>query len=219
MTALRFIDRLFTIVVTATVTSAAWIVVGGVDPRPRTQANTPQIARNAASVAQQTQANTSVAENHRFVADETLSETQPLLIPVENVGVSQLSDTFTDQRGGGERLHEALDIMASAGTPVIAAAPGTVEKLFQSDAGGNTVYVRSGDRRTIYYYAHLQDYASGLKEGQKIARGQRLGSVGSTGNANPAAPHLHFAILQTTADAEWWEPNTAINPFPLLRGT
>ena len=107
--------------------------------------------------------------------------------------------------------------MAAAGTPVVAAAPGTVERLFQSDAGGNTIYVRSQDRQTIHYYAHLQDYAPGLREGQSVQRGQRLGSVGSSGNADPAAPHLHFAIMRTTPDAEWWEPATAVNPYPLLR--
>ena len=142
-----------------------------------------------------------------------------LAIPVAGVSASQLSDTFDDARGGGDRTHEALDIMAPAGTPVLAAGAGTVEKLFRSDAGGNTVYVRSADRRMIHYYAHLQDYAPGLQEGRQVSRGERLGSVGSSGNADPAAPHLHFAILRTTAEAEWWEPATPVNPFPLLDGT
>jgi murein DD-endopeptidase MepM/ murein hydrolase activator NlpD len=107
--------------------------------------------------------------------------------------------------------------MAPAGTPVVAADAGTVEKLFLSEAGGNTIYVRSTDRRTIHYYAHLQAYAAGLAEGQPVRRGQRLGTVGSTGNADPAAPHLHFAILRIAPEAHWWEPTTAIDPFPLLR--
>ena len=106
--------------------------------------------------------------------------------------------------------------MGPEGTGVIAAAPGTIERLFLSDAGGKTIYVRSNDRRTIFYYAHLEDYAEGLREGQKVARGQRLGTVGFTGNASPDAPHLHFAIMRTTPDADWWEPATAINPYPLL---
>ena len=129
----------------------------------------------------------------------------------------QLGDTFTDERGGGERLHEALDIMAPRGTRVLAAAPGTVERLFQSQAGGNTIYVRSNDRRTIHYYAHLDAYAPGLEEGDRVSRGEVIGTVGSSGNASEEAPHLHFAILRTTPDAEWWEPATAINPYPLLR--
>ncbi|QZD91103.1 M23 family metallopeptidase [Qipengyuania aurantiaca] len=139
-----------------------------------------------------------------------------LIIPVLNVRAAELSDTFTDSRGGGERLHEAIDIMAPTGTSVVAAAPGTVEKLFQSDAGGMTIYVRSTDGRTIHYYAHLDAYAKGLTEGQKVRRGQRIGTVGSSGNASPDAPHLHFAILQTTPDSEWWEPANAVNPYPLL---
>ena len=107
--------------------------------------------------------------------------------------------------------------MAPAGTPVVAAGPGTVEKLFLSDAGGNTVYVRSGDRRTIHYYAHLQAYASGLAEGQPVHRGQRLGTVGSSGNADPAAPHLHFAVLRVAPGAHWWDSADPIDPFPLLQ--
>jgi murein DD-endopeptidase MepM/ murein hydrolase activator NlpD len=141
-----------------------------------------------------------------------------LAIPVAGVAPGQLVDTFADERGGGERLHEALDIMAPAGTPVIAAAAGTVEKLFHSAAGGNTIYVRSPDRRTLHYYAHLQGYAPGLKEGQQVQAGTPLGEVGSTGNASPEAPHLHFAVLRTTPDAEWWEPAKAVDPYPLLGG-
>ena len=116
-----------------------------------------------------------------------------------------------------DRVDVAPASSAPAGTPVLAAEAGRVEKLFLSNAGGNTVYVRSPDRRTIYYYAHLQDYARGLTEGQAIVRGQVIGTVGSTGNADPAAPHLHFAVMNTAADAEWWEPATAVNPYPLLR--
>jgi murein DD-endopeptidase MepM/ murein hydrolase activator NlpD len=115
-------------------------------------------------------------------------------------------------------LHEALDIVAPRGTPVVAAAAGTVEKLFHSDAGGNTLYVRSPDRATIFYYAHLDRYADGLHEGQRVAQGQTLGAVGSTGDASPDAPHLHFEIMQTTPNAKWYESATSINPYPLLTG-
>ena len=96
-------------------------------------------------------------------------------------------DTFTQARAGGARVHDAIDIMADEGTPVIAATDGTVEKLFFSDGGGGiTAYVRSPDQRWTYYYAHLQGYAPGLAEGQKVKRGQLIGRVGHTGNANPA---------------------------------
>jgi peptidoglycan LD-endopeptidase LytH len=198
--AIDFTDRLLTIVVTATLTSAVWIVVGSTyvdrrtEPRPNsTLTPTP---------------------TPRAAVPSPASADDPLIVPVAGVTASELSDTFGDARG--ERSHEALDITAPAGTPVIAAAGGTVEALFRSDDGGNTIYVRSPDRRTLYYYAHLQDYAPSLKEGEAIERGERLGTVGSTGNADPAAPHLHFAISRTTSAAKWWEPATAINPYSLL---
>jgi murein DD-endopeptidase MepM/ murein hydrolase activator NlpD len=139
-------------------------------------------------------------------------------IPVAGVKGSQLQDTYTQARGSG-RVHNAIDIMAPHGTQVVAAAPGTVEKLFFSQGGGGiTAYVRSVDGRWIYYYAHLQDYAAGLREGQKVAQGDPIGRVGSTGNANPAGPHLHFAIHRM-AEGEKWHEGTAINPYPLLVGS
>ena len=108
--------------------------------------------------------------------------------------------------------------MAPAGTLVLAAAPGVVEKLFFSQGGGGiTAYVRSPDGRWSYYYAHLRNYASGLAEGQKVRRGDVIGTVGSTGNANPAGPHLHFAIHRMEAGDKWWQ-GTPINPYPLLGG-
>jgi murein DD-endopeptidase MepM/ murein hydrolase activator NlpD len=129
-----------------------------------------------------------------------------------------LADTYSDARGEGERLHEAIDIMAPAGTPVLAAGPGTIERLFFSEEGGNTIYVRSSNRQMLHYYAHLQDYAPGLREGQRVNQGQRLGTVGISGNADPATPHLHFAVLRTSSGSEWWEPGSALNPYRLLGG-
>jgi murein DD-endopeptidase MepM/ murein hydrolase activator NlpD len=140
-----------------------------------------------------------------------------LAIPVAGIKASQLSDTFTQARAGGARRHDAIDIMAPEGTPVIAAADGTVEKLFNSAQGGLTLYVRSPDRRWSYYYGHLQGYAPGLAEGQQVKRGQLLGRVGHTGNANPAGPHLHFAINQMQPGEKWWS-GAPINPYPLLAG-
>jgi len=140
-----------------------------------------------------------------------------LIIPVAGVTADQLTDSFNEVRGGSRR-HGAIDIMAPRGTPVIAAAAGTVEKLFHSDNGGNTIYLRSPDRATIHYYAHLDRYAGGLHEGQGVTQGQLLGAVGSTGDASPDAPHLHFEIMQTTPDAKWYEPSTSIDPYPLLTG-
>ena len=140
-----------------------------------------------------------------------------LAVPVAGVAVEDLVDTYGQARAGGARVHDAIDIPAPAGTAVLAAGEGIVEKLFFSDGGGITVYVRSPDRRWIYYYAHLQDYAPGLREGQRVERGAALGTVGSSGNANPAAPHLHFAVHRMEADDDW-HGGTPVNPFPLLAG-
>jgi peptidoglycan LD-endopeptidase LytH len=140
-----------------------------------------------------------------------------LAIPVAGVKADQLLDTFTQARSGG-RIHDAIDIMAPRGTPVIASAPGTLEKLFFSKGGGGiTAYVRSTDGRWLYYYAHLNAYAPGLHEGQAIRQGDPIGRVGSTGNANPSGPHLHFAIYRMEEGEKWYQ-GTAINPYPLLAG-
>jgi murein DD-endopeptidase MepM/ murein hydrolase activator NlpD len=141
-----------------------------------------------------------------------------LAIPVAGVKARQLSDTFTQARAGGARLHDAIDIMAPEGTPVVAAADGTVEKLFFSQGGGGvTVYVRSPDQRWTYYYAHLHSYAPGLAEGQRVKRGQPIGRVGHTGNASAEGPHLHLAINRMQPGEKWWQ-GSPINPYPLLAG-
>jgi murein DD-endopeptidase MepM/ murein hydrolase activator NlpD len=141
-----------------------------------------------------------------------------LAIPVAGVRAIQLSDTYAQARAGGARVHDAIDIMAPRGTPVVAAADGTVEKLFFSRGGGGiTAYVRSADRQWSYYYAHLDAYAAGLAEGQRIRRGDPVGTVGSTGNADPADPHLHFAVNRMGPADRWWQ-GTPINPYPLLAG-
>lgn len=140
-----------------------------------------------------------------------------LLIPVEGVEASALTPMFNDKRSGG-RAHEAIDIMAPRGRPVRAVAGGTVRKLFLSRAGGITLYQESRDRKLMYYYAHLDSYADGIREGSVVRRGQLLGYVGSSGNANPDAPHLHFAIFQLPATREWWK-GEPIDPYPYLVGT
>jgi murein DD-endopeptidase MepM/ murein hydrolase activator NlpD len=139
----------------------------------------------------------------------------PLLIPVEGVPPAALTDTFTQSRAGGARPHDAIDIMAARGRAVLAAADGRVEKLFWSRDGGRTLYQRSRDGRTLYYYAHLDGYAPGLHEGQALRRGQRIAMVGSTGNADPAAPHLHFAV-HAIRPSDPWYGGRPVNPYPLL---
>jgi murein DD-endopeptidase MepM/ murein hydrolase activator NlpD len=137
-----------------------------------------------------------------------------LLIPVEGIKLAQLLDNF-DQPRGKERHHEALDIMAPKGTRVIAAADGKVVKLFNSKPGGLTVYQFDPSEKYAYYYAHLDRYADGVKEGTVLKRGELVGYVGSTGNANKDAPHLHFAVVELTPKKEWWK-GSPVNPYPML---
>jgi len=140
----------------------------------------------------------------------------PLLIPVIGVSANQLSDTFDQSRAQG-RPHDAIDIMAPRGTRVVAAADGTVAKLFTSVRGGLTVYEFDPTATVEYYYAHLDSYAPGLAEGMVLQRGDPIGFVGSTGDANPAGPHLHFEIAMLGPEKSWWKA-TDINPYPILTG-
>jgi murein DD-endopeptidase MepM/ murein hydrolase activator NlpD len=141
-----------------------------------------------------------------------------LAVPVDGVRTQELVDTYTQSRAGGARVHNAIDIMAPRGRPVVSVAPGIVEKLYYSDGGGGvTVYVRSPDGRWQYYYAHLDAYAPGLREGQRVERGSPLGTVGISGNANPDGPHLHFAVNRM--EPGWrWHQGEPVNPYPLLAG-
>ena len=139
-----------------------------------------------------------------------------LSIPVQGVQPSELVDTYNQTRGG-TRIHEALDIMAPRGREVAAVADGKVVKLFNSKQGGLTVYQFDPTERYAYYYAHLDRYAVGLTEGKTLKRGELIGYAGSTGNANPDAPHLHFAIFELGPEKRWWE-GRPINPYPLLHG-
>ena len=138
-----------------------------------------------------------------------------LLIPVEGVPASALTDTFTQARAAGSRAHDAIDIVAARGRAVLAVADGRIDKIHWSKEGGRTLYQRASDGRTLYYYAHLDRYAPGLREGQMVRRGQRIATVGSTGNADPGAPHLHFAIHRAMP-ATPWHGGKPINPYPLL---
>src|SRR5204863_1966282 len=127
-------------------------------------------------------------------------------IPIPAVRAIPLTDTNTQARAGRARSTTGMHIMAPRGTPVVAAADGVVEKLFFSRGGGGiTVYVRSADRQWSYYYAHLDAYAPGLHEGQAVRRGDPVGTVGSTGNADPAGPHLHFAGNPMGPADRWWQ--------------
>ena len=138
-----------------------------------------------------------------------------LLIPVQGVKAASLVDSYEQARGQGRR-HDAIDIMAPRGSPVLAVADGVVMKLFQSARGGTTLYELAADRRTIYYYAHLDRYAPGIAEGRALRRGEVLGYVGNTGDAGPGNYHLHFEVSTTTDPRKYWG-GTPQNPYPLLR--
>lgn len=146
---------------------------------------------------------------------ETL-RARDLEIPVDGVDRDDLRNTFSEARGS--RSHEALDIIATRGTEVRAVEDGHIEKLFTSKAGGLTIYQFDPIRTFAYYYAHLDRYADGLREGQMVKRGEVIGYVGSTGNASPDAPHLHFAIFRLTPERHWWK-GEPINPFSVLAGS
>jgi murein DD-endopeptidase MepM/ murein hydrolase activator NlpD len=137
-----------------------------------------------------------------------------LMVPVEGMALASIKDNF-DQPRGTERHHEALDIMAPKGTKVLATADGKIVKLFTSKPGGLTVYQFDPTEKYAYYYAHLDRYADGLKEGMEIKRGDPIGYVGSTGNADPNAPHLHFAVFELTPEKQWWK-GTPVDPYPML---
>ncbi len=229
--AMNITDRILTIVATATLTSAVWIVAGGsilemadsesqrdtTRPAEAAPSPVPQVGTTTVDLPGSEAKTTPAPPLDQGGASQPDSDdVRDLMVPVLNVRPSDISDTFADTEGDGDRLHEAIDIMAPEGTTVVAAGPGKIEKLHTSETGGNTIYIRSPDGETIHYYAHLTKYAEGLREGQRVRRGQRLGAVGSTGNASTDSPHLHFAILRTTKDAEWWEPANAVNPYPLL---
>jgi peptidoglycan LD-endopeptidase LytH len=149
-------------------------------------------------------------------ADIAALKAKDLLIPVIGVSANQLRDSYYAGRSEG-RTHEALDIMAAGGTPVRAAADGTIVRLFQSDKGGITLYQLDSSGRYIYYYAHLQRYADGISEGKPLRHGDVIAYVGDTGNAGAGNYHLHFAILKPVAPRKW-SGGFPINPYPILAG-
>jgi len=151
------------------------------------------------------------------VVASTSAEPPALLLPVEGLAASDLRDTFADGRDSNQRGHEAIDILAPRGTPVLAVDDGRIVKLFLSKPGGITVYQFDSSGQFAYYYAHLDRYADGLAEGQTVRRGSVMGYVGSTGNASPDAPHLHFAIFRLGPEKQWWK-GEPINPFGYLGG-
>ena len=136
-----------------------------------------------------------------------------LLIPVKGITREDLRDNFNDARG--KRVHRALDIMAARGTPVVAAGDGRVAKVYRHILGGLCVYQYDAKQEHAYYYAHLDAYAKNLAEGMEVKRGDPIGYVGTTGNASPTAPHLHFALIRLGPDKRWHR-GEPVNPYPFL---
>ena len=178
---------------------AVWLVArprAGVVPAPR--------ATTAADAA--------TAEARMASAGELRD--RHLDFPVEGIPRERLTDTFDEPRSG--HVHEASDILAPRNTPVRAVEAGTIARLLQNPSGGITVYQLDPEGRYVYYYAHLERYADGLKEGQKVDRGQVIGYVGTSGNAPRSTPHLHFAIFKVVDQRQWWG-GAPINPYLVLR--
>jgi peptidoglycan LD-endopeptidase LytH len=161
----------------------------------------------------------SATSGHSGVIPKTAPEAKDLAargltIPVQGIAADKLVRSYHDARGGRE--HEALDILAPRNSPVVAVEDGTIAKLFISKAGGITIYQFDPGKDYSYYYAHLERYADGLKEGDQVHRGQVLGYVGTSGNAPKDTPHLHFAVFRLTPERHWWE-GTPIDPYDILR--
>ena len=187
-------------------------VVVSADPAPAHDPAEPRDVERPGEDGEPVALATTGAVAHEDAVD--LLRRKDLELPVAGVGPGDLRDTFADARGG--RAHEAIDIMAARGTPVHAVEDGTLVKLFTSKAGGLTAYQFDPTGTFSYYYAHLDGYADGLREGQALRRGDLIGHVGSTGNASPDAPHLHFAIFRLTPERQWWK-GEPVNPYPVLK--
>ncbi|HKP48154.1 MAG TPA: M23 family metallopeptidase [Pyrinomonadaceae bacterium] len=179
----------------------------------------PTISASPSSSPTAQNSETPPPENAEPASDTTLVGSYvgklKLIIPVQGVSRDQLQDTFMDARTEG-RVHDAIDIPAAAGTPVLGAADGEIAKLFQSERGGTTIYQFSVDKKLIFYYAHLQRYADGIAPGVVVHQGQVIAYVGDTGNAGAGNYHLHFSISVIPDPNRYWE-GTNINPYPLLR--
>lgn len=185
-------------------------------PEPTTQPSAEEPTPQPSATAQPTASAQPSASGQPSPPPATTTSST-LLIPVAGVRPEQLRDTFTEARSEG-RVHDAIDIPAPLGTPVVAVADGRVIKLFQSQRGGTTIYQLDPDNKTVYYYAHLERYADGLTEGHFARRGEVIAYVGDTGNAGTGNYHLHFSILIVSDPKRYWD-GTNINPYPLLRGS
>jgi murein DD-endopeptidase MepM/ murein hydrolase activator NlpD len=138
-----------------------------------------------------------------------------LRVPIDGIDIESFKGGFAERRGG-DRPHEAVDVLSPRNTPVHAVENGTIAKLFYSKAGGLTIYQFDPSSRFCYYYAHLERYADGLHDGQTITQGEVIGYVGTSGNAPANTPHLHFAVFELKGDRKWWQ-GTALDPYGVFK--
>lgn len=181
-----------------------------VEVKPSLKETPPPVSPPAPEIAAAEPPSTAIS------ADATADlRSRALTLPVQGIDRAELRDTFSELRGRSRR-HEAIDVLAPRDTPVLAVEEGEIAKLFLSAAGGITIYQADPTKTYVYYYAHLERYAEGLREGDKVERGQIIGYVGTSGNAPRDTPHLHFAIFKMTGEKRWWQ-GTPIDPYSVLR--
>ncbi|HSU97626.1 MAG TPA: M23 family metallopeptidase [Gemmatimonadaceae bacterium] len=149
--------------------------------------------------------------------DISYFDANPLMVPVEGVQPSGVSDSFNDRRDNG-RTHRASDILVPKGTPVVAAESGTIMRLSRNALGGITIYMMDESGRFIFYYAHLEGYADGLVPKEHVLQGDLLGYVGMTGNA--PVPHLHFQAMRRDPNRRdyWNSPAVDVRTFFTIPG-
>lgn len=216
-----------TTLVTALILIDRWVIDGWRSPAPESTTPRPTVSPEATPLPTVTALPSLPlttpaplpSETPETTASPSLPAAPPpglkLLIPVAGVRPEQLQDTFTQARSEG-RVHNAIDIIAARGTPVLAATEGKVVKLFNSERGGITIYQLTNDQKTVLYYAHLDRYADGLIEGKQLLPGETIGYVGDTGNSGAGNYHLHFAVWLVTDPKRYWDGEN-INPYLLLR--
>ena len=190
---------------------------GGTAPGTSAARDSTDIAMGAATVPARAQEHhpDSPPEAPLGVSSVAVDADSCMQMPVVGVRLDEILDTFDEARG--DDPHHALDIMAPRWTPVVAAADGEVQKIWESIPGGHTVYLLGEEAKLRYYYAHLQAYRDGLEEGEDVDAGDTIGYVGDTGNAVPGNTHLHFAVLLVDGEKERWAGGTPVNPLPYLR--
>jgi peptidoglycan LD-endopeptidase LytH len=153
------------------------------------------------------------AAQPRVAATSGVVPAERLRVPIDGVEIESFKGGFIERRGS--RQHEAVDILSPRNTPVLAVDNGTIAKLFDSKAGGHTIYQFDPTGRLAYYYAHLEKYGD-VREGQTVKQGDVIGYVGTSGNAPPNTPHLHFAVFELDETGRWWK-GKPLDPYLVFK--